>query len=102
MEIEFFLEASSIGKKKKQQLVFWSGTSGVFTRAQRRAVFSVNCMAKFFSGLPSQRAQEGGKMRITPNQNITDSSVLLLYHLDRWYSVLFFFCVCEFGHFTEF
>ena len=63
----------------------WWGecASGVFTRAQRRTVFSVNCMAKFFLGLPSQRAQEGGKMRITPIQNITDSSVLLLYHLDR-------------------
>lgn len=69
--------------KKKQKNVFWSGASGVFTRAQRRTVFSVNCMAKFFLGLPSQRAQEGGKMRITPIQNITDSSVLLLYHLDR-------------------
>ena len=81
MEIEFFLEASSIGKKINN--VFWSGANGVFTRAQRRAVFSVNCVAKFFSGLPSQRAQEGGKMRITPIQNITDASVLLLYHLDR-------------------
>lgn len=81
MEIEFFLEASRIEKKKKH--VCWSGTSGVFTRAKRTAVFSVNYMAKFFSGLLSQRAQEGGKMRMTPNQNITVSSVLLLYHLDR-------------------
>ena len=99
MEIEFFLEASSIRKKKNQNKtnVFWSGASGVFTRAQRRAVFSVNCTAKFFLGLPSQRAQEGGKMRITPIQNITDSSVLLVYRLDRWCSV-FFVClfVCFF------
>ena len=85
-------------KKKKNQNktnVFWSGASGVFTRAQRRAVFSVNCTAKFFLGLPSQRAQEGGKMRITPIQNITDSSVLLLYRLDRWCSV-FFVCLFVF------
>lgn len=76
------LGASSINKRPLLGVV-------LLQRLQKKSVFSADCNAGGFAGLPYQGVQEHEKLGRAPNQNITDSSVLLMYPLDRWYPVLF-------------